>query len=149
VSTNGVKIFTSERAQTDGSFNEVMGYPANQLTTEYWFPWYDNVNLTTWVLVGNPTSSTATVNIYIGGVRKLTQSILPGAQITPRFGALQTGPVRVVSTNGVKVFSSERVSYGSSFNEFMGYPGNKLTTEYWFPWYDSAAMSTDIVVGRP
>jgi hypothetical protein len=55
----------------------------------------------------------------------------------------------VVSTNGVKIFSSERVLYGTSFNEVMGYAGNKLTTEYWFPWYDSTSMSTDILVGRP
>ena len=56
--------------------------------------------------------------------------------------------MRVVSTNGVKVFTSERVLYGDSFNEVMGYPGNKLTMEYWFPWYDSTTMSTDIVVGN-
>jgi len=31
----------------------------------------------------------------------------------------------------------------------MGYAGNKLTTEYWFPWYDSTSMTTDILVGRP
>jgi hypothetical protein len=57
--------------------------------------------------------------------------------------------VRVVSTNGVKIFTSQRVNYGPSFNEMMGYPGNKLTTEYWFPWYDSISMSTEILVGGP
>jgi len=31
----------------------------------------------------------------------------------------------------------------------MGYPNNKLTTEYWFPWYDSISMSTQILVGAP
>jgi hypothetical protein len=151
VSTNGVKIFTSERAQTDTSFNEVMGYPANQFTTDYWFPWYDNVNMGTWVLVGNPTASTAKVDIYIGGVKRGSYSIPANGRITPRYTGLNTGPVHVVSTNGVKIFTSERVLYGPSLNlnEFMGYPGNKLTTEYWFPWYDSITQSTDIVVGTP
>jgi hypothetical protein len=29
------------------SFSEVLGMPANQLTTTYWFPWYNNVGLNT------------------------------------------------------------------------------------------------------
>jgi photosystem II stability/assembly factor-like uncharacterized protein len=148
VSTNGVRIFASERSLYGDSFNEVMGYPANQLTTEYWFPWYDNLNMDTWLLVGNPTSSTAKVDLYVGGVKKGSYTIGAGGRITPRF-LLNTGPVRVVSTNAVKIFTSERVLYGTSFNEVMGYPGNKLTSEYWFPWYDSVSMSTDIVVGIP
>jgi hypothetical protein len=148
VSTNGVKIFTSERSLYGNSLNEVMGYPASQFTTEYWYPWYDNVGMATWVLVGNPTTATATVDIYIGGVKHGSYTIGAGKQINQRFN-LNTGPVRVVSTNGVKVFTSERVLFGSSFNEVMGYPANKLTTEYWFPWYDSISMSTDILVGRP
>jgi hypothetical protein len=151
VSTNGVPIFTSERtvSLTADSFNEVMGYPTNQLTTEYWFPWYDNVGMATWVLVGNPSTTTAAkVDIYIGSIKRGSYTINPKSAITPRF-TLQTGPVRVVSTNSVKVFTSERVLYGNSFNEVMGYPGNKLTTEYWFTWYDSSSMSTDIVVGMP
>ena len=41
-SPDGKKFVTSERVVAGTSFNEVMGYPANQLTTEYWFPWYDN-----------------------------------------------------------------------------------------------------------
>jgi Zn-dependent metalloprotease len=147
-STNGVKIFSSERTIYGDSFNEVMGSPANQFTTEYWYPWYDNISMATWVLVGNPTTSTAAVDIYIGSVKQASYNIGPGKQINQRF-PLNTGPVRVVSTNGVKVFSSERVLYGISFNEVMGYPGNQLTTEYWFPWYDSTSMSTDILVGRP
>jgi hypothetical protein len=147
VSTNGVKIFSSERTIAGDSFNEVMGYPANQFTTEYWYPWYDNISMATWVLVGNPTASTANVDIYVGNTKN-SYAIGAGMQINKRY-TLNTGPVRVVSTNGVKIFTSERVVYGTSFNEVMGYPGNQLTTEYWFPWYDSTSMSTDILVGRP
>jgi CSLREA domain-containing protein len=148
VSTNAVSIFTSERTVAGDSFNEVMGYPTNQLTTEYWYPWYDNVSMNTWVLVGNPTSTTAKVDIYVGST-KTSYTIPAGGRITPRFIGINTGPVRVVSTNGVKIFTSQRALYGTSFNEVMGYPGNKLSTEYWFTWYDSTSMSTDILVGRP
>jgi hypothetical protein len=148
VATNGVKIFSSERSLYGDSFNEVMGSPANQFTTEYWYPWYDNVGMDTWVLVGNPTGNTAAVDIYIGGTKVVSTTVKAGGRITPRY-ALNAGPVRVVSTNGVKIFSSERVLYGTSFNEVMGYPGNKMTIEYWFPWYDSATMSTNVLAGMP
>ncbi len=38
-----IPVFTSERVFTvpNDSFNEMMGYPANQLVSEYWFPWYE------------------------------------------------------------------------------------------------------------
>jgi hypothetical protein len=49
----------------------------------------------------------------------------------------------------VNIFSSERVTYTGSVTEVMGYPGNRLTSEYWFPWYDNFYMSTKIVIGRP
>jgi hypothetical protein len=54
-STNATSVFTSERAHTaQGFVNEVMGMPDNQLTTQYWFPWYDNISMKSWVLVGKP-----------------------------------------------------------------------------------------------
>jgi hypothetical protein len=148
VSTNGVKILTSERSLYGNSFNEVMGYPANQLTTDYRYTWYDNVDMDTWVLVGNPTSSTASVDVYIGTAR-YSYTVPAGGRITPRYSGKDVGPVLVRSTNGVKILTSQRVIYSSSFNEVMGYPGNQLTTEYWFPWYDDSTMSSDLLVGRP
>ncbi|HEY5984310.1 MAG TPA: M4 family metallopeptidase, partial [Anaerolineales bacterium] len=59
LSTNAQALVTSERGfwGTYSTFNEVMGYPDNQLTNHYWFPWYDMINMTTWILVGNPSSS--------------------------------------------------------------------------------------------
>jgi Zn-dependent metalloprotease len=149
MSTNGVKIFTSERAVYKGAFNEVMGYPANQLTTEYWFPIYDNISMAAWIMVGNPTTSTASVNIYVGGAKKGSYSIAPGKSVMPRYNGLNAGPVRVVSTNNVKIFASERSLYGDSFNEVMGYPKDQFTTEYWYPWYDNVSMSTWVLVGNP
>jgi glucose/arabinose dehydrogenase len=150
VSTNGQEFFTSERSLYKNSFNEVMGYPGDQLTTEYWFPWYDNIGMTTWVLVGNPsTTETAEVDVYIGEVLQGSYTILPGEKETPKYTNVLDGPVRVVSTNGVDIFASERSLYKDSFNEVMGYPGDQLTTEYWFPWYDNIGMKTWVLVGVP
>jgi hypothetical protein len=149
ISTNGVKIFTSERTVYADSFNEVMGFPANQFTTDYWFPYYDNVSMANWIMVGNSSrTATAAVSIYVGSTR-YAYTIPPNGRISPRISNLETGPVRVISTNGVKIFTSQRVLYGDSFNEVMGYPANQLSTEYWFPWYDSNSMSTDLLVSKP
>jgi hypothetical protein len=60
VSTTGtgtptaLPVFVSERSLYLTSFNELMGYPADQLTTEYWFPWYDNVFMNTDILISKP-----------------------------------------------------------------------------------------------
>jgi len=123
VSTNGVKVFTSERSLYKDSFNEVMGVPSEQLSTEYWFPWYDQVGMSTWVLVGNPSQTeTAQVDIYVGDMTtpRSSHTIPPGGRVTPQYPGLMDGPVKVVSTNGVKVFTSERSLYKDSFNEVMG-----------------------------
>ena len=143
-------VFASERSLYGSSFNEVMGYPADLLTTEYWFPIYDNKYMQTWILVGNPSSTdTATVDIYIAGTKKGSYTISPGQSEMLKYAGAYGGPVQVVSTNQVPVFTSERSLYGSSFNEVMGYPTDQLTTEYWFPIYDNKYMQTWILVGNP
>ena len=56
----------------------------NQFTTEYFFPWYDNVYMQTWILVGNPSASqTAYVDIFIGGTKQDSYVIPPNGRITP------------------------------------------------------------------
>ena len=47
-------IVVSERQIYGGSFAETMAIAANQLTTEYWFPWYDGLTMRTWVSIGAP-----------------------------------------------------------------------------------------------
>jgi hypothetical protein len=159
-SADGSSIFTSQRVTSGDSYNELLGLPANQFTTEYWFPYYDHgypsvsgSNMRTWILVGNPsTSQTATVNISIGGnlMSGSPFSIAPGSRVTPRWLGVQGGPVRVVSTNGVNIFASERVftSNSNAFNESLGVASTDFTSEYWFPWYDNVNMQTSIVVGN-
>jgi mannan endo-1,4-beta-mannosidase len=148
---NGVNIFASERTKFGNTFNEVLGYPANRLTTDYWFTSYDDVNMITYLVIGNPsTSQTAQVDVYMAGVKKNSTpiSIAPGGRTFLRYG-VNSGPVRVLSTNGVNVFASERSKYLNSFNEVLGLAGNQLTTDYWFTAYDNVGMSTYLVVAAP
>jgi len=53
-STNSQNIFVSERQIYGSSFAETMAIAANQLTTEYWFPWYDGLTMRTWISIGAP-----------------------------------------------------------------------------------------------
>jgi hypothetical protein len=156
LSTSGQPILASERnAYLSSSFYEIMGYPADQLTSEYWFPWYDHVYMRTWVLVGNPhPTETAYVDINIAGENQDHYQIPPGGRITPEYDSLIGGPVQVLSTPNnnavtVDIFASERVTYQSSVGEVMGYPAEQFTTEYWFPWYDHVYMRTWVLVGNP
>lgn len=76
-------------------------------------------------------------------------SIGPGDRVTPRWIGVQGGPVRVMSD--IPIFTSERVftAPNSIFNEMLGAPLNQLTSEYWFPWYDSISMTNEILIGKP
>jgi hypothetical protein len=150
--TAGVNIFTSQRAAYLGSFNELMGFPANQLTNEYWFTYYDDIYMTTYLMIGNPDPvNTAHVEVYVGSgsTPYKTYDILPGQSILPRYG-IAGGPVRVKSTTpGVNIFTSQRTAYGNSFNELMGFPANQLTNDYWYTYYDDSSMTTYLMIGNP
>jgi lipocalin len=156
-----IPVFASERVFTApyNSFNEMMGYPANQFTSEYWFPYYDSVSMSTYLKVGNTSSTqTANVDIYIGATKKGSYTIPHDQTLTQSYASVVDGPVRVVSTNGVNVVASEWTLSGTSnsFNEIMGYPFNQFDTDYWFPYYDHGYpaiqgdnMRTWVLVGNP
>jgi hypothetical protein len=152
VNLSGSPIFTSQRARFGNSFNELMGFPANQLTTDYWFTYYDNVYMTTNLMIGNahPTDL-AKVEVYIGNgsTPYKTYDLAAGQSIQPKYDGVRSGPVRVKSTNGVSIFTSQRARFGDSFNELMGFPANQLTTDYWFTYYDDIYMVTNLMIGAP
>jgi hypothetical protein len=152
VSTNGVDIFTSERAKFKTSFNEVLGFPTDQLDTEFWFTTLDDLGMITYLVIGNPdTTQTAEVDVYIGGTLMNPSGhylIGPGERIYPRYG-INDGPVRVVSTNGVDIFTSERTKYKTSFNEVLGFPLVQASTQLWFTSLDDLGMITYLVIGNP
>ena len=156
------KFFATERTTYGNSFHETTGIPNNQLTTDYWFPWYDFSIMSTWISVGNPsTSQTANVSVYIGGQFMESSTVPPQGRWTPSYPGVFDGPVEVKSTDvletagipsnvaGIPIVVSERTLYGQNFNETNGIPNNRLASDYWFPWYDYAIMSTWISVGNP
>jgi hypothetical protein len=126
---------------------EIYGIPANQITNDYWYSWYDDILMQTWLVVSNTSSSqTANVQIHIGG-NILSYAIPPNGRIGPRLG-YRTGPVRVVSTNGVNILTSQRTLYNNGVFELKGTPANQITSNYWYPWYDDQSMQTWLVIAN-
>ena len=136
------------------SFSEMMGMPASQLSTTYWMPWYNNVDLDTQLRFGNVSNSTATVHVYIGG-QEMTGSpfaLVPGQSTRKSFVNVNKGPVKIVSD--VPIVAAERVIYkvngvNTSFSEMMGMPSNLLNAAYWLPWYNNVDLDTQLRFGVP
>ncbi|MHB9112342.1 MAG: M4 family metallopeptidase [Thermoleophilia bacterium] len=166
-------ILVSQRVLWSGNFNEVMGIPASDLGSEYLFTWYDNKSsgAQDWVLVANPSSDRQlAAEIWIGG-RKMTDSatgdqyfvVPPGGSVTPRFPGVMNGPVLVRGydaatyqpdgqmNTAMTFFTTQRVLFGTSFGEMVGYGVDRLASSYHFSWYDqaSAGSSNWVLVSNP
>jgi len=132
------------------SFSEMLGFPTNLITNEYWFPVYQsNSSLNSQLRVGNLQNSPTTINVYIGNGTLLDSFSLAGNE-AKRFNYTgnDDGPLHIVST-ATNVMVSMRYLYdGLSYSEELGYPDSLLTTEYWFPWYNNSAFSSELRVAN-
>jgi hypothetical protein len=153
-STNGVLLLGAERViykvnGTNTSFSEMMGLPASQLDTTYWFPWYNNVDLDTQLRFANVSDQPASVQVFIGGTEMDGSpfTLQPGESTRKSFAAVNDGPVQIVSDQDL--VAAERVIYkvngtNTSFTEMMGLPASQLDTTYWLPGNTSADRETQL-----
>lgn len=171
VNTGPVKVFSqnvgsivaSERviykvAGAPVSFSEMMGLPAHNLNSTYWFPWYNNVDLDSQLRFSNLSEAPVVVHVKIGGIEvtdpALGIPLADGASTRVSFGALNTGPVEVYTENVLdSIVASMRVIYKvngqpTSFSEMMGLPDRNLNTDYWFPWYNNVDLDTQLRIGN-
>jgi glucose/arabinose dehydrogenase len=154
VNTESQSVVTSLRLlYNNKTFSELMGLPTDQLSNDYWLPYYANISGTdTQIRFTNtdPTLST-TVNVYLGDNPSpvYTNTLLP--ETTDRINlplGTKGGPVRIVGTPGVDILAGMRVIYGGnkSFDELMAFPTAQLDTEYWFPFYNHNNVNLDTQV---
>ncbi len=133
-------LITSQRVIFKNSFNEIAAVPESSLESTYYFTWYDsdpaNGMKGDWILIGNQGSNLANVEVYIGGNLMGTYSIPAGGRVTPAYPNVTDGPVKVVCTNSQPLIVSQRVLFRDSFNEVLGVPESKLSSEFNFTWYD-------------
>lgn len=140
-STNGQPLIVSQRVLYNSSFTEVLGIPESKLSSEYSFTWYDsrpdNHMKGNWILIANQDRGDAYVDVYIGGNLMGSYVIPEGGRVTPQYPNLMAGPVKVVSTNGKLLMTSQRVLFKESFEEVQGMTTDDFATDLWFTWYDS------------
>src|SRR5688500_12469634 len=86
-STNGTDLIVSERAYRGLNYtdwNEMMGLPVEQLTTEYWFPLCDGTGTAqTFISIGNASQTAAEVTVKIAGQLLGNYTIPVGGRVTP------------------------------------------------------------------
>jgi hypothetical protein len=137
------------------SYYEMMGLPAGQLSTEYWYPYNSNTGVNTQIRFGNVGASTAQVEVRIAGVLVGgPYSVAPNTIGAQNFYSVTGGPVQVRSTNGVPIISTQRFIFTtngvtpSSFSETMGMPFTQLSNEYWFPFYNNVSLNSQIRIAN-
>src|SRR5687768_4155174 len=97
------------------------------------------------------TSSGNTVEVWVGNTQLDTITLDPGA--STRVGYLiDNGPIRIICTTCTnlgndKIIAALRViwkepGFRASYSEMMGLPKEQLSSEYWFPWYNNAAINS-------
>ena len=158
-SSGNIPIIASLRvAYHNGSawtdFSEMMGLPANSVSTHYSFPIYNNADLNTQLRFANVGNANTTVTVTINGVVKGTYNLAPNQSQRVSYAGVNSGPVVIQSSGGAPIIASERIAYfnGSvwtSFGEMMGLPQAQLWTSYIFPWYNNVDLNTQLRFGVP
>ncbi|HKY54802.1 MAG TPA: M4 family metallopeptidase, partial [Anaerolineales bacterium] len=159
-STNGENILAALRViwKEPGfraSYSELMGLPKEQLSTEYWFPWYNNAvpaSMDQGFRIANvDTASGNTVEVWVGNTKLQMISLAAGASTRVGYN-IDNGPIRIVcttctNTGNDKIIAALRVIWQEpgkrfSYSEMMGLPAEQLSNEYWFPWYNNAVPAS-------
>jgi hypothetical protein len=129
------------------SFSEMMALPAGQLSTTYWLPWYNNVDLDTQLRIANVSDQPATVTVTIGDVEMAPIELAAGESTRVSYAGVNDGPVQIQSTQNI--VAAERVIYkinnvNTSFTEMMALPAGQLSNTYWLPWYNNVDLDTQL-----
>ena len=123
-------------------------FPASQLAQEYWYPVYDNATLDSQLRVSNVGSDTTHITVYAGGVQIDSYDLGKGAATRKNYPQ-NTGPLQVVSSTQ-PILTTIRLLYaGNSYYEMTGLPEGQLSTQYFFPWYNNKAMSSELRFAVP
>ena len=157
--TAGVNIISSIRSAwavngVTTSFSQLMGMPAEQLADKYLFPGYNNVTLNDQLRIANVDTVPTTVTVTIGGTLRGTYPLAAGAAVRIDYPGLDSGPVVVQGTSGVKIISSIREAWAvngvtQSFVQLMGLPAGQLSTTYFFPGYNNVTLNEQLRIGMP
>lgn len=146
-------------------FTEFHGVPAEELSDQYFWPWYDNASsgAADYVMIANPGGIANPGQTDINFTVKISGDTvasgnLPANQTTFRaIPATMGGPLEVIATDpypgrpAPKVVVSQRTIWGPSFEEIGGVPNALLTDHSYWPWYDmsTAGVLDYVMIANP
>lgn len=139
---------------------------------DYFWSWYDNVNSRNWILLANPASRTVPLNFDLaiqGQKMDLASYVLygadcaywrcrqgevpPGMSLNLSFPSLVGGPVKASSLSGDSGIASQRILWGggSSIEEVLANDREKLSSHFYWTWYDqqSQGMANWVMIANP
>ena len=158
VNTGGTPIISAIRSAwavngVTTSFSQLMGLPLEQLSDTYVFPGYNNVTLNDQLRIANVDTVPTTVTVTIGGTLRGTYPLAAGAAVRINYPGLDSGPVVVQGTSGVKIISSIREAWAvngvtKSFVQLMGLPAGQLSNKYVFPAYNNVSLNEQLRIGN-
>ncbi|HZJ23521.1 MAG TPA: hypothetical protein VFD54_09450, partial [Anaerolineales bacterium] len=134
VSTNGVDIITAlrviwqEPAAGRTSYSEMMGLPVEQLSSEYWFPWYNNLDtnvMSQGFRIANVDSTQTTIKVMLGATELDSFTLQAGESVRVNY-AVNDGPIQIYSEGGEDILAALRVIWTApvhgrySYSEMMG-----------------------------
>ena len=147
VITTLTPILASQRVLYGGvSYSEMMGLPIEQLSKEYWFPWYNNSAMNSQLRVSNIGTQSTTIKVYLAGDEIDSFTLAQGEAARKNYPNANNGPMRVTSSN-TNILATLRVLYGSrSYSELMGMPVEGLSHVYYYPAYNNVGANSQLRV---
>jgi len=137
-----IPIFSTQRVVGWSDFDEITGMPSWYIFKEHWFNWYDRVGASVDnIHFINMGSSTANIQVYIGGTLRGSYTLGPGAASYVNYPSLVGGPVRIVSDQ--PIWCTQRIIGWGGFKEEFSVPTEHMSTKWFFNWYDKLNTQID------
>ena len=99
------------------------------------------------------TAVNGPIEVYIGGLLKGSYFLTPGQSTRQNYTGVDSGPVKVVSTNGTPIISTIRSAWAvngvtTSFAQVMGLPLEQLSDTYVFPGYNNVTLNDQLRIAN-
>lgn len=129
---------------------------------EYYWTWYDNLYARNWVMLANPASATEDIwyDLTVAGIGRTLPSlgtgaagqVPPGKAIAAAYTGVMGGPVEAGCRATTEGLTSQRILWsGNSLEEVLGTEAEKLSSHFYWTWYDqqSAGFANWVMVANP
>lgn len=135
-------VLASQRVQYYGSFNESPALADGRAAPDLYLSWYDLASPgmgSDKIHLVNPGSAVAHVRVSGPGAAQLSDVPAGGETYVSWPQGTIGGPVHVQTDPATPVLASQRVQYGSTFNEVPARPASDAAQVQVFTWYDLAS----------